>query len=423
MNNYDHKKIEQKWDSKWQEEKIYQPDMDSAKNPYFNLMMFPYPSAEGLHVGNMYPFTGSDIWGRYQRMKGFDVLEPIGLDGFGIHSENYAIKIKEHIREVSKRTEKHFYEQLHMIGDQFDWSRTVETYKPDYYRWTQWLFLQMYKNGLAYRKSASVNWCPSCKTVLSDEQVIDEHCERCDSVVEKRDMEQWFWKITDYADRLNKNLEWINWSEEVKIGQRNWIGRKEGINIEYAIQDADYKVVCFTTRPDTNFGATFVVVAPDSSFVKENLEKFPEKEKVKPYIEESLKKSDIERMAEGRKKTGEFTGLYAVNALNNKKMPIYVSDFVLASVGTGCVVGVPGHDLRDFEFAKEKGIEIIRVVVASDGDESVITEPEQVQEDEGTMINSEFLNGLNIHEATAKIMDYIEEKGMGKRTVSYKLRD
>lgn len=421
--SYDHENVEKKWIKKWEDQKLNEPDLDQAEKPYFNLMMFPYPSAEGLHVGNMYAFTGSDIWGRLKRMQGNDVFEPIGLDGFGIHSENYAIKIKEHIREVSQRTEKHYYEQLHMVGGQFDWSRTVESYKPEYYKWTQWLFIQMYNNGLVDRKKQRVNWCPSCKTVLSDEQVIDEHCERCDSEVDKKDMEQWFWKITDYAERLLKNLEWINWSEDVKIGQRNWIGKKVGINIEYGVEGLDEKVVCFTTRPDTNFGATFIVAAPDSDFVKENLGNFPEKENVKPYIKESLKKSDIERIAEGKKKTGEFTGLYAINGLNKRRMPIYVSDFVLANVGTGCVVGVPGHDIRDFEFAQEKGIEIIRVVIGSDGDESPITKAEQVQEDEGKMVNSEFLDGMDIHEATKKIMDHIEENSMGKRTVSYKLRD
>ncbi|MCK4554706.1 class I tRNA ligase family protein, partial [Candidatus Parcubacteria bacterium] len=235
MYKYNHKKIESKWQKKWQDEKLYQVDLNKAKKPFYNLMMFPYPSAEGLHVGNMYAFVHSDTYGRFMRLKGYDVFEPIGLDGFGIHSENYAIKIGEHIKDVSERTEKHFYKQLHQIGNAYDWSRTIETYKPNYYKWTQWLFLKMYEKGLAYRKKSSVNWCPSCKTVLSDEQVIGGKCERCDSETEKKQMEQWFWRITDYAEKLLKNLDVIDWSEEVKAIQRNWIGKSEGTKVKFAV--------------------------------------------------------------------------------------------------------------------------------------------------------------------------------------------
>lgn len=420
---YSPREIEPKWQKYWEESGINRVDLDSAKKPFYNLMMFPYPSAEGLHVGNMYAFTHSDAFGRFMKLKGFDVFEPIGLDGFGIHSENYAIKIKEHIKDVSKRTEKHFYEQLHMIGNQYDWSRKVETYKPEYYKWTQWLFLQMYKKGLAYRAKAPVNWCPSCKTVLSDEQIVSACCERCGTQTEKRQMEQWFFKITDYAERLLNNLDKIDWPEDVKTIQRNWIGKTEGINITYDIENLDKKITVYTTRPDTNFGATFIVVAPESDFVRENLDSFKNKEEIQNYIAESRKKSDIERIAEGRKKTGVSTGLNAINNLNGRRMPIYVSDFVLATVGTGAVVGVPGHDARDFEFAKEKELEIIRVVIGSDGDDSLITNKEQVQEESGKMVNSDFLDGMEIMEAKEKIKDYIEEKGWGKRAVNYKLRD
>ena len=533
MKNYNHIEIERKWQNRWGKDHIYQPNMETAKHHYFNLMMFPYPSAEGLHVGNMYAFTGSDVWGRFMRMRGYDVFEPMGLDGFGIHSENYAIKIKEHISEVSKRTEKHFYEQLHMIGNQFDWSRTVETYKPDYYKWTQWLFVEMFKHGLAYRKKATVNWCPSCKTVLSDEQVEGGVCERCKSETEIREMEQWFWKITDYAERLLKNLEWINWSEEVKIGQKHWIGKSISINIDYKVDKINEKIICFTTRPDTNFGATFIVVAPDSSFVSKNIDNFPNKKEVIQYVKITSKKSEQERISEGRKKTGVFTGLYAINNLNGRRMPIYISDFVLATVGTGAVIGVPGHDKRDFEFAIRFDIPIINVVslngemmglvergwsndfdkfikdlesinatffirtknkilytisedkvegwvsfvkasvvegawhdlvgdyyiaVFSDGSVNRLSKFENddkgifdrqrslessikkfkniwemlyhssytdfvVQEKKGTMVNSEFLNGMDIHKAIEKIMNYIESKRWGKRAVSYKLRD
>lgn len=422
MKKYIPSDIEPKWQKKWKEDKLYSSDLDKAPNPYYNLMMFPYPSAEGLHVGNMYPFTGTDIFGRFKRMNGFDVFEPIGLDGFGIHSENYALQTNQHPVDLSKVTEKRFYGQLMMIGDAFDWTRTVETYKPDYYKWTQWLFLQMYKKGLAYRKKASVNWCPKDKTVLADEQVINGLCERCASKVEKRLLEQWFFKITDYADRLLNNLETIDWSAKVKVIQKNWIGKKSGINIEYQVEGSKEKIICFTTRPDTNFGATFIVIGPENPIIGK-ITKKEHLDKVKKYIKEAASKSEEERIAEGRKKTGVFTGSCAINNLNGKKLPIWVSDFVLGNVGTGAVVGVPGHDIRDFEFASEFNLPVVRVVVGKDGDTSAITKVEQVQEEEGKMVNSYFLDGLDIYEATAKIMDHLEEKGWGKKVTTYHLRD
>lgn len=422
MHKYIPADIEPKWQKKWREEKLFSPDLDKAKNPYYSLMMFPYPSAEGLHVGNMYAFTGSDIHSRFKRMQEFDVFEPIGLDGFGIHSENYALKINKHPADLSKITEKRFYQQLQIIGNSYDWERLVETYKPDYYKWTQWLFLQMFKKGLAYRKKASVNWCPKDLTVLADEQVINGACERCGSVVEKKMLEQWFFKITDYAERLLNNLDKLDWSEKVKIAQRQWIGKKPGINIEYQIEGSDQKIICFTTRPDTNFGATFIVIGPEFSDIF-RLTKKEHLESVKKYIKSVTGKSIVERVTEGRKKTGVFTGSYAINKLNGERLPVWVSDFVLGDVGTGAVVGVPGHDLRDFEFAKEFDLPIIRVVVGKDGDTSTITRVEQVQEEEGRMIHSEFLNGMDIHKAITKVMDYLEKEGWGKRVTTYHLRD
>ena len=355
--------FELKCRSEWTKHRVYQPEMGSAKSPFYNLMMFPYPSAEGLHVGNVYAFTGADIYGRYQRMKGNDVFEPIGLDGFGIHSENYAIKVGRHPKEQAKISEKNFYRQLSSIGNGFAWENRLETYDPDYYKWTQWLFVQMFKNGLAYRKKSPVNFCPSCKTVLSDEQVIDGHCERCKSIVEKRLMEQWFFRITTYAERLLNNTykKEFKWPEKVKIGQRNWIGKKEGISIKYQVLGIKYEIECFTTRPDTNFGATFVVIAPEHPFVKRLLS--VKSSEIKEYIEKTKKKSQHDRIAEGREKTGVFTGFYCLNQLNGYKMPLYISDFVLMEFGTGAVVGVPGHDKRDFEFAKKFDIPVKRVVV------------------------------------------------------------
>ena len=380
--SFDHQTIEKKWAKKWQESGLYQVDLNNPKRKFYNLMMFPYPSAEGLHVGNMYAFTGADVYGRFKAMQGYEVFEPIGLDGFGIHSENYAISINKHPAEQAKISEKHFYEQLSRIGNRFSWNNRLETYDPKYYCWTQWLFVQMFKHGLAYRKKALVNWCPSCKTVLADEQVEAGLCERCKTPAEKRENEQWFFKITEYAQRLLDNIEKINWPEKIKIAQRNWIGRKEGINITYKVvrtepTEPTRTVTVFTTRPDTNFGATFVVLAAEHPLAQELAKK---DQKIKDYIEKTLKKSEIERITEGRKKTGVFTGLYAINDLTGKEMPIYVTDFVLGNVGTGAVVGVPGHDKRDFEFAKEFGLEVIRVVAGEDGDTSEITKIEQVQE-------------------------------------------
>src|SRR3990170_213601 len=305
---YDHRKIERRWQKKWEEAKIYQPDLRHAKKPFYNLMMFPYLSAEGLHVGNMYAFTGADIYGRFKRMQGYDVFEPIGLDGFGIHSENYALKVGRHPAEQAKISAKNFYRQLHQIGNGFAWENTLETYDPDYYRWTQWIFVQMFKHGLAYRKKSLINFCPSCKTVLSDEQVINGTCERCKTAVEKREMEQWFFKITSYAEKLLQNTyrESFKWSEKVKIGQRNWIGKKEGIVINYPIIQStnnpiNQTISCFTTRPDTNFGATFVVVAPEHEFVEvilsgsEQITNNKRKE-IEDYVKAAKAKSETERI-------------------------------------------------------------------------------------------------------------------------------
>ncbi|HJX45971.1 MAG TPA: class I tRNA ligase family protein [Patescibacteria group bacterium] len=424
VQKYNHKEIESKWQKKWLKEGVYQPNLLNAKKPFYNLMMFPYPSAEGLHAGNMFAFTGSDIYGRYTRMNGFDVLEPIGLDGFGIHSENYALKVGKSPQEHSETSEKNFYRQLTIIGNGFSWDNRLETYDPNYYKWTQWIVLQMFKNGLAYQKSAPVNWCPSCKTVIADEQVIKGECERCQTNVETKQLKQWFFRITDYAERLLEGHKKIKWSERVVVAQKNWIGKKEGINIKYKIKGSNKELEVFTTRPDTNFGATFIVVAPE--YAKKYLLDIIPKDKlieVSKYINKSLNKTEQQRQEEGREKTGVFTGLYAVNRLNDYQMPIWISDFVLMNVGTGVVVGVPGHDIRDFEFANKFGLPIKRVVVGPDKDKSEITKIQQVNESGGTMINSEFLNGLDIYEATKKIMDYLEKKGWGKRITLYHLRD
>lgn len=426
---FDHEKIEEKWQKAWSKTNVDVADIEGAKKPFYNLMMFPYPSAEGLHVGNMYAFTGTDIYGRFKRMQGFDVFEPIGLDGFGIHSENYAFKVGRHPVEQAKRSEANFYRQLKMIGCMYDWTRTIETYDPSYYRWTQWLFVQMFRHGLAYRAKADVNWCPSCKTVLADEQVIDGACERCGNIVEKRSLEQWFFRITAYAGKLLENISTLKWSEKVLTAQRNWIGKKEGINITYAVTDehgnAFGEITCFTTRPDTNYGATFVVLAPEHPFVSRMLEviKNERADAIARYVDRAKKTSSAERIAQGRKKTGVATGFFAINQLTGYNMPIYISDFVVMEVGTGAVVGVPGHDLRDFEFATAMHIPILRVVRGSDGDMSPITRAQQVQEAEGVMVNSGFLDGMPVGQAIGAMMDHLEKHGWGKRVTTYHLRD
>ncbi len=348
---YDFSAIEKKWQKRWFADRTYEPDLTGAEKPFYNLMMFPYPSAEGLHVGNMYAFTGADIYGRKKRMEGYDVFEPIGLDGFGIHSENYALKIGAHPMKQAKISETRFYEQLSAIGNGFAWEEKLETYDPKYYRWTQWVFVQLWKHGLAYRKKQAVNWCPSCKTVLADEQVIAGKCERCGSEAEMKNLEQWFFRITKYVDRLLANLEKIDWSERVKIAQRNWIGKSEGALIKFSIFNSPFSIDVFTTRPDTLYGATYVVLAPEHPLVAT----LPIKNRaeVEQYVKAAARKSAADRIAEGREKTGaELKGVKAINPANKEEIPIFIADYVLATYGTGAIMAVPAHDERDRDFAR-----------------------------------------------------------------------
>lgn len=425
---YDPQEIESKWEKIWQKNKVYKTIENKNKKKYFCLDFFPYPSGASLSVGHCRNYIPTDILSRFKRMMGFNVLHPMGWDAFGLPAENYAIKKRKHPQETTAENISNFKKQLSILGLSFDWEREINSTDPEYYKWTQWFFLLLFKKGLAYQKIAEQWWCPSCKTVLANEQVEEGKCWRCDSIVTKKGLKQWFFRITNYADRLLEDLENIDWPQRIKTMQRNWIGRKEGINIKYKVQSINTKkieeiyITCFTTRPDTNFGATFIVLAPENPIIPQIIqEKY--KKGVSKYIQETKQKTEIERIAEGRKKTGVFTGSYAINNLNGEKLPIWVSDFVLMSVGTGAVIGVPGHDLRDFEFAKEFDLPIKRVVMGTDGDTSEITGSSQVQEETGTMVNSEFLNGLDIHKATIKIIDFLEKKGWGKRAVSYKMRD
>lgn len=417
--------IEQKWQQKWEEDKVFSPDVDKASNPYFNLMMFPYPSAEGLHVGNMYAFTGADVYAKFNRMQGKDVLEPIGLDGFGIHSENYALKVGRHPKEQAELSEKNFYRQLRSIGNSFDWQRTVETYNPDYYKWTQWLFIRMFKNGLAYRDTALVNWCPKDLTVLSDEQVIDGKCERCGSEVEKRELEQWFFRITKYASRLLENIDSLKWSERVKIAQRNWIGKSEGAEIEFRIDNSEISIRVFTTRPDTLHGATFMVIAPEHQLALSIANgAFPNAndQAVKEYIEKVKSKSEIERTGEGKEKSGVVTGLMAINPVNGQKIPVLVCDYVLGGYGTGAIMAVPAHDQRDWETAKAFDLPIVPVI-SRKNDKNTGTPVDEAYEGSGILIGSKDWNGWEVPTDIPKVISWLEERGIGTRKANFHLRD
>lgn len=449
---YDHKAIENKWREKWESDGIYQPDLKNAKKPFYNLMMFPYPSAEGLHVGSVFTFSGIDAFGRFMRMQGFDVFEPIGLDAFGIHSENYALKTNTHPKDLADRTEQNFYRQLHAIGNGFDWRHQLETNKPDYYKWTQWLFLQLYKKGLAERKKASVNWCPSCLTVLADEQVIAGRCERCDSEVVLKELEQWFFKITEYADRLLKNLDWIDWDESVKTMQKNWIGKKIGAEITFKVkidENTSKYIKVFTTRPDTIFGVTAIVIAPEHPLAKQLLTT-ENKKTAESYIKASSVKNDTERLGEVRVKTGVKTGSFAMHPLTNSELPIWISDYVIGSYGTGAIMLVPAHDQRDLEFAKQfsipikivvKGYEDITPIKGGLNDinkvkdeennyESAISENkmnrlyiDKAYESSGLLVNSEAYDGLTSEKACEKIVNDLQIQGCGEQKTTYHIRD
>ena len=440
MEEYNPREIEKKWQTIWEKEGLYSPDLDKAKKPFYNLMMFPYPSAEGLHIGNMYAFVHSDAYGRYMRMKGYDVFEPIGLDGFGIHSENYALKIGEHIKDVSKRTEEHFYNQLKMIGNQYDWKRRIETYKPEYYKWTQWIFVQMFKKGLAYQAESYVNWCPSCKTVLADEQVVGGRCERCSANVEKKLTKQWFFKITNYAEKLLQNLEYlspgafgskikitkemaqkgIDWSERTKIAQKEWIGKSEGALVQFSIFNFNFSIPIFTTRLDTIFGCTFLVLAPENKIIRELRPLIKNWSEVEGYIQEAVKKTEEEK--KNKEKTGvKLEGIEAINPFNNKKIPVFVADYVSSVYGTGAIMAVPGHDLRDFEFAKKYDLPIIEVIKPKEKESN--ESRNEIYEGRGILINSGSFTGMNSDEAEKLMVDWLKKKKLGDKMVTYKLRD
>ena len=418
-NRYDHLKVDRKWQDRWATERTYNLDLRTAEKPYYNLMMFPYPSAEGLHVGNCFAFTGSDIHGRFMKAQGYAVFEPMGFDAFGIHSENHALKVGTHPWKLIPANVATFKDkQLKRLGAMFDWAHEVNTTEPGYYRWTQWIFLQLLKHGLAYRVEGLVNWCPSCKTVLSNEQVAGGVCERCDSVVTKKNLPQWYFKITAYAQRLLDNLEWIDWSDVTRHAQRRWIGRSTGADVTFPIVDHDDTMVVFTTRPDTLYGATYMVMAPEHALVAQ-LTTPDQQDAVEAYVREAMTKSEIERETEELDKTGVFTGAYALNPLTGTTIPIWISDYVLMGYGTGAIMAVPAHDTRDFAFAKKFDLPIIEVI-SSDGTAHELAE---AYTDEGVIINSGPFDGIDSREAIQKVTDYCAEQGFGEHTINYRLRD
>ncbi|WP_288080945.1 leucine--tRNA ligase [Faecalibaculum rodentium] len=413
---YDHKSIEKKWQDRWLKEKTFATDTsDFSKPKYYVLDMFPYPSGNGLHVGHPEGYTATDIIARKKRMDGYNVLHPMGFDSFGLPAEQYAIQTGNHPSEFTKKNIDHFRDQIQALGFSYDWDREIATSDPDYYKWTQWIFLQLYEQGLAYIDEIPVNWCPELKCVLANEEVIDGKSERGGYPVVRKPMRQWVLKITEYAERLLKDLDEVDWPESTKEMQRNWIGKSNGANVVFGIDGHDREFTVFTTRCDTLFGATYCVLAPEHPFVDE-ITTPEQKEAVEAYKKACATKSDLERTELNKEKTGVFTGAYAVNPVNGKKIPIWISDYVLASYGTGAIMAVPAHDTRDYEFARKFGLEIIPVLEGGNIEEEAWTE-------DGVHINSEWLNGLGKEEAIAKMIAWLEEKGVGEAKTTYKLRD
>lgn len=419
---YDFKAIEEKWQKKWAENHSFKISEDTSKPKYYALEMFPYPSGN-LHMGHVRNYSIGDVVARYKTMRGYNVLHPMGWDSFGLPAENAAIKNGTPPAEWTWKNIDNMREQLKRLGFSYDWDREVATAKPDYYKFTQWMFLQLYKNGLAYKKKSYVNWCPSCQTVLANEQVVNGKCDRCKSEVGKKDLEQWFFKITDYAQKLLDDISTLDgWPEKVKSMQTNWIGRSEGAEIKFKIDGTDKELTVYTTRPDTIFGVSYMVIAPEHPLVKELIAGRPEEKKCLEFIERVQKQSEIVRSATDTEKEGEFTGVYMVNPLNNEKIPLYLANYVFLDYGTGIVMGVPAHDQRDFDFAKKYNLPI-RIVIQPKDSNLKSEELTEAFAAEGIMENSGQFDGLNNKEALKRIIDYVEEKGIGNRKVNFRLRD
>src|SRR5688572_25326671 len=412
---YDPATIEAAWQARWVEQHTNEPDVDGARRPFYNLMMFPYPSAEGLHVGNMFAFTGADIYGRFKRLQGFDVFEPMGFDAFGIHSENFALQVGTHPAKLIPKNIENFRRILKRFGGMFDWRHELSTTDPGYYKWTQWIFLQLFKAGLAYKKRAAVNWCPKDKTVLANEQVIDGRCERCDTLVEQRFLEQWFFRITDYAARLLDNLPSLDWSESTVLMQRNWIGRSEGAELVFDTPGGD-RIAVYTTRPDTVFGATYLVLAPEHPLV-DKLTAAEQRSAVSGYLREVQGKDIVARKIGDRQKTGVFLGSYARNPATGESIPVWTADYVLMEYGTGAIMAVPAHDTRDFEFAEQFKLPIKRVV-EKEGDDAL-----PLVTHDGVLVNSGQFNGRPVDEGARAIVAWLAGKGAAKAQVQFRLHD
>ena len=424
MSKYPFSEIEPKWQKFWEENKTFKVSEDEKypKNKrMYVLDMFPYPSAAGLHVGHPEGYTATDIYCRYLRMNGYNVLHPMGYDAFGLPAENYAIKTGTHPKITTNENINHFTQQIKSLGFSYDWDRCVSTCEPEYYKWTQWIFLQLYKKGLAYEAQTPINWCPSCMTGLANEEVKEGRCERCGTQVTHKTIRQWILKITDYADRLDKDLDSLDWPESVKLMQHNWIGKSTGAEVTFTVADKDgkpteKKLTVYTTRCDTLFGATYMVVSPEHKIVPE-ITTAEQKASVEAYIEAAAKKSDLERTDLNKDKTGVFSGSYAINPVNGKLIPIWIADYVLISYGTGAIMAVPAHDTRDWEFAKKFNLPIIEVL------KSEVDVQKQAWTEDGLHVNSDFLNGLNKEDAINRMLEFLEEKKIGKKAINYKLRD
>ncbi|MBP3458707.1 MAG: leucine--tRNA ligase [Lachnospiraceae bacterium] len=416
---YNHKEVETKWQKVWDDEKAFQVGEDYSKPKYYALVEFPYPSGQGLHVGHPRPYTALDIVARKRRMQGYNVLYPMGWDAFGLPTENYAIQNKIHPKTVTENNVKRFKGQLHSLGYSFDWDREINTTDPEYYKWTQWIFLKLFKAGLAYKSEMPINWCTSCKVGLANEEVVNGVCERCGSEVVRKVKSQWMLKITEYADKLIEGLDTVDYIERVKVSQKNWIGRSQGAEVDFTLADTEDKLKIYTTRPDTLFGVTYMVVSPEHPILDKYKDRIKNWDDIAAYREQAAKKSDFERSELAKDKTGVcIDGLMAVNPVNGTQIPVYVSDYVLMTYGTGAIMAVPAHDERDWDFAKKFNLPIIEVVAGGNVQEQVFTDVAT-----GKLVNSGFLNGLEVAEAKAKMIEYLEEKGIGTAKVNYKLRD
>ena len=423
-NYYSPKKIEKKWQDIWDENKAFAATNDYTKPKYYALVEFPYPSGQGLHVGHPRPYTALDIVARKRRMQGYNVSYPMGWDAFGLPTENYAIKNKIHPKIVTKNNVAHFKDQLKSLGYSFDWDREINTTDPQYYKWTQWIFLKLFKAGLAYKKEMPINWCTSCKVGLANEEVVNGVCERCGSEVVRKVKSEWMLKITEYADKLIKDLDDVDYIEKVKVSQKNWIGRSEGGEVDFSIKDKEDKLRIYTTRPDTLFGVTYMVVSPEHPVIDKYKDEIGNWDAIVEYREMAARKSDFERTELAKDKTGVcIDGLTAINPVNGKEIPIWISDYVLMSYGTGAIMAVPAHDQRDWEFAKKFDLPMIQVVAGKDGAEVNLEEAAFTDVATGVLVNSDFLNGLEVKDAKVKMLEFLTEKGIGEKKVNYKLRD